>query len=76
MSETRRQDAQDAQDANLTSLGSECMVDASNAIQIFANVNYLALTPTYYRTSILALLFHILTNIAKCILGLGGSCAF
>ena len=30
-SQTRRQDAQDAKDANLTSLASGCMVDAFDA---------------------------------------------
>ena len=36
--DTRCQDAQDTQDGNLTSLASGCKVDASDAMQIFADV--------------------------------------
>ena len=41
MSHTRRQDAQDAQDANLTSPVSGCKLDACDANYIFADVSYL-----------------------------------
>ena len=41
-SHTRPEDAQDAQDANLTSLASGCKADVSDAPYIFADATVLA----------------------------------